>query len=63
MELTMQNPISSATEEKVSAGIKFDTGTELPKKFELTDEFKDTYNLINETDKNKSLSKTVKTLS
>ena len=40
MELTMQNPISSATEEKVSAGRKFDTGTELPEKFELTDEFK-----------------------
>ena len=48
----MSDPISSATKENVSAGRKFDTGTELPKKFELTDEFKDTYNLINETDKN-----------
>ena len=47
----MSNPISSATEEKVSAG-KFNAETEIPEKFELTDEFKDTYNLINETDKN-----------
>ena len=37
----MQNPISSATEEKVSAG-KFNAETEIPEKFELTDEFKDT---------------------
>ena len=47
----MSNPISSATEEKTSAG-KFNTETIIPEKFELTDEFKDTYNLINETDKN-----------
>ena len=47
----MSNPISSATEEKTSAG-KFNTETIIPEKFELTDEFKDAYNLMNETDKN-----------
>ena len=47
----MNNPISSATEEKTSAG-KFNTETIIPEKFELTDEFKNTYNLINKTDKN-----------
>ena len=35
----MSNPISGATEEKASAGRKFNTSTELPKKIELTDEF------------------------
>ena len=44
----MNNPISSATEEKTSAG-KFNTETIIPEKFELTDEFKNTYNLINKT--------------
>ena len=47
----MHDNVSSVTEEKVSAG-KFNAETEIPEKFELTDEFKDTYNLINETDKN-----------
>jgi len=47
----MQNSISSATKEKVSAG-KFNTETIIPEKFELTDEFKNTYNLINNTNKN-----------
>ena len=47
----MSNPISSATEEKTSAG-KFNTETIIPEKFELTDEFKNTYNLINKTNKN-----------
>ena len=47
----MSDPISSAAKEKASAG-KFNTETIIPEKFELTDEFKDTYNLINETDKN-----------
>ena len=32
--------------------MKLDTGTELPEKFILTKEFKDTYNLINKTDTN-----------
>ena len=47
----MNSSTSSDTEEKASAG-KFNTETIIPEKFELTDEFKDTYNLINETDKN-----------
>jgi len=47
----MDNSISSATTEKVSAG-KFNTETIIPEKFELTDEFKNTYNLINNTNKN-----------
>ena len=32
--------------------MKLDTGTELPEKFVLTKEFKDTYDLINKTDTN-----------
>ena len=51
MRMNMQNSISSATKEKVSAG-KFNTETIIPEKFELTDEFKNTYNLINNTNKN-----------
>ena len=51
MQLNMNSTTSSDTEEKTSAG-KFNTETIIPEKFELTDEFKDTYNLINETDKN-----------
>ena len=47
----MSYPTSSATEEKTSAG-KFNTETVIPEKFELTDEFKNTYNLINKTNKN-----------
>ena len=47
----MNDPISSAKKENVSAG-KFNTETEIPEKFELTDEFKNTYNLINKTSKN-----------
>jgi len=49
--MNMDNSISSATTEKVSAG-KFNTETIIPEKFELTDEFKNTYNLINNTNKN-----------
>ena len=47
----MNSSVSSTTEEKTSAG-KFNTETIIPEKFELTDEFKNTYNLINKTDKN-----------